>query len=82
MGLNSLLVMHFLSDLYTRDKECSLCDPFSSNCDQAAENGNTGGNGDVELRLMKMYASRNVLFSERKFQLQDICYTIISSTEF
>jgi hypothetical protein len=93
MSLNSMHVMHFLPSLYTGDKECSLWDPFSSNCDQVAENETPDRSCQVlrvcvtgppvrELTPMKMYASRNVLFSEGKFQLQDICYTIISSTEF
>jgi hypothetical protein len=74
-------------------QECRLYDPFSSTCDQAAANGHTGQVVPSAPRLryrtpaVSAHANenvciKNVLFSEEKFQLQDICFTIVSATEF
>jgi len=74
-------------------RECRLYDPFSSTCDQATENRHTGKvvpsaprhryrNPAVSAHANENVCIKNVLFSEGKFQLQDICYTIIGATEF
>jgi hypothetical protein len=74
-------------------QECRLYDPFSSTYDQATENRHTRKvvpsaprlryrTPAVSAHANKNVCIKNVLFSEGKFQLQDICYTIISATEF